>query len=264
MINKKRTIGSWLYLILIFIFLYAPIAVLIIFSFNSSSSRGQWTGFSLQWYESALQNDSLMSAIYYTIVIAVIAAIAATIIGTFAAIAIHSLSQRWQGVMMNATYIPILSPSIVTAVSLMILFLFVNMQLGFSTLLIAHITFCTPYVILSVMPKLRQMDNNLYEAALDLGAKPMYALMKVVMPQLTPGIVTGMIMAFTLSLDDFVISFFTTGSGVANLSIEIYSMARKGVSPEINAVSAILFVVVLVLLLIVNWRGAKDTKAKAH
>lgn len=262
MAKKSKKILPRLYMALVFLFLYAPIAVLIVFSFNESKSRGQWGGFSLKWYEKALSNDSLLEALFYTVTIAVLAAIISTVIGTFAAIAIHHLRRRAQNLVMNVTYLPVLSPDIVIGVSLLLLFVFSRVNLGFGTLLCAHITFCTPYVILSVMPKLQQMDGNIYEAALDLGAKPMHAIFKVVLPELMPGIITGMIMAFTLSIDDFVISFFTTGSGVSNLSIEVYSMARLGVSPEINAISTIMFGVVLVLLMIVNWRMSHDAENK--
>ncbi len=251
------------YLGLIFLFLYAPIIVLIVFSFNASKSRGRWGGFTLDWYQKVFQNNEIMSSLYYTLAIAVLSAIIATVIGTAAAIAMQDMSKLPRGVMMELSYLPVLNPDIVTGVSLMLLFLFVQLRLGFTTLLLAHITFNIPYVILSVMPRLAQLDNNLYDAALDLGATPGYALRKVVIPEIMPGIISGLLLAFTLSLDDFVISFFTTGGGVSNLSITVYNMAKKGVSPEINAISALMFLVVIILLLIVNLRQVKEEKKLA-
>lgn len=259
--SRKKRLGKWgqtLYLLLAFIFLYAPIAVLIVYSFNDSQYRGHWGGFSLRWYKSMLFNESIMSALYYTLLIAVLAAIISTVIGTAAAVAISRLRQRPRGLIINATYLPVLNPDIVTGVALMMLFIFMRIPFGTVSLLLAHITFCVPYVVLSVLPKLQQLRPNLYEAALDLGATPPAAFWHVVLPELRPGIITGAIFAFTLSLDDFVISFFTTGNGVQTLPIAIYAMARKGVSPEVNAVSTILFAVILVLLLIVNYRGSKE------
>lgn len=240
------------YLGLIFLFLYAPIFVLIVFSFNASKSRGHWTGFTLDWYQKVFQNNEIMSALYTTLIIAVLSSIIATIIGTAAAIAIQEMKRIKRSIVMEITYLPVLNPDIVTGVSLMLMFLFLQLKPGFLTLLLAHVTFNIPYVILSVLPKLMQMDKNLYDAALDLGASPFYAIRRVVVPEIMPGIVSGLLLAFTLSLDDFVISFFTTGSGVTNLSITVYNMARRGVSPEINAISALMFLVVLVLLFFIN------------
>lgn len=259
---KKRLAkgGMMFYMSLVFLFLYAPIAVLVIYSFNESRYRGTWGGFSLKWYESLFSNEAIMSALYYTILIAVLAAIISTIIGTAAALAISRLKKLPQTTVMNVTYLPVLNPDIVTGVALMLLFIFMSIPFGVTSLLLAHITFCVPYVVLSVMPKIRQLKPNLYEAALDLGATPMYAFWKVVLPELMPGIITGAIFAFTLSLDDFVISFFTTGNGVQTLPLAVYAMARKGVSPEVNAISTIMFTVVLVLLIIVNWRSSRETK----
>lgn len=247
-----------IYLLLIFAFLYAPIVVLMAFSFNESKSRSMWTGFSLKWYEKVFQNSEIMSALYYTLLIAVLSAVIATVIGTISAIGIHSLGKWPKKLALDVNYLPVLNPDIVTGVSLMILFIFINMRLGFLTLLLSHIVFNIPYVIISVLPKLRQLDKNIYEAALDLGATPAYAIRRVVLPQIMPGVITGLLLAFTLSLDDFVISFFTTGSGVTNLSITIYSMTRRGVSPEINAISTLMFAVVLVLLVVINGRMSQD------
>lgn len=250
------------YSALIFLFLYAPIAVLIIFSFNESKSRGIWGGFSLKWYESLFQNSRIMEALGNTLMIAVVSALVATIIGTFAAIGINSMGKLAQKLVMNVSYLPVLNADIVTGVSLLILFIFIGIPLGRMSLLLAHITFNIPYVILSVMPKLKQMNKHAYEAALDLGCTPIRAIMKVVLPEIMPGVVTGAILAFTLSIDDFVISFFTTGSGVNTLSIEIYSMVRRGIKPEINALSSIMFIVVLLLLVTVNVRTNRNEKKK--
>lgn len=245
----------------VFAFLYAPIIVLIIFSFNDSKSRGSWDGFTLRWYEDLFNNSEILTALYYTLLIAVISALLATVIGTIAALAIHNYMRSiHKQVVMNLTYLPVLNPDIVTGISLMLLFIFIKIELGFFSLLIAHTVFNVPYVILTILPKLKQFNNNLYEAALDLGATPTYAFKKIIMPEILPGIITGALFAFTLSIDDFVISFFTTGSGVNNLSILIYSMARRGIHPTINALSTILFAAVFLLLLSVNKRIAKDNQ----
>jgi len=250
------------YTFIIFSFLYAPILVLIIYSFNNSRSRGKWSGFTLKWYVELLHDRQILSALYYTILIAIISSVVATVIGTMAAVGIHNMGKWKKSLIMNITYLPVLNPDIVTGISLMILFIFVKMPLGFISMLLAHITFNIPYVILSVLPKLKQLNKHLYEAALDLGATPAYAFKKVILPEIMPGIITGMLLAFTLSLDDFVISFFTTGSGVSNLSITVYSMARRGINPKINALSSIMFIVVLLLLIIVNNRMSKDDSIK--
>lgn len=248
------------YIGLVFIFLYAPIVTMIALSFNSSKSRNNWEGFTLKWYATMLDNPVIQSALYYTILVAVIASVTATIIGTAAAIGIHQLKKRSKTVMMNLTYIPVLNADIVTGVALMLLFVALNFQLGFSSMLMAHITFDIPYVILSVLPKLREMNQFTYEAALDLGATPFQALFKVIVPEVMPGIITGWLLAFTMSIDDFIISFFTTGNGVSNLSIAIYSMARRRINPQINALSTIMFIVVLCLLLLINKRTSIKEK----
>lgn len=255
--KSKLDIISKIYSTLILLFLYAPIVVLIIFSFNSSKSRGTWGGFTLKWYVEMFNDSQILKALYYTIIIAVLASIISTICGTIAAIGIHNMKKKPKALLLNINNIPVLNPDIVTGVALMILFITVGMQLGFGTVLIAHLVFDIPHVILCVLPKLRQLDDNLYEAALDLGANPVQAFFKVVLPEIMPGIISGAIMAFTLSLDDFVISFFTTGNGVTNLSIAIYSMARRGINPKINALSTLLFISVLSLLFLVNKRDAK-------
>lgn len=238
---------------MVFIFLYAPIAVLAVFSFNDSKSMSKWSGFTLDWYKSLFENERILSALYYTVLIAIVSSVIATIIGTITAIGIHKMRKgSFKNLLLNVNYLPILNPDVVTGVSLMTLFTFINMDFGFNTMLISHVMFNIPYVILSVLPKLKQLPPNIEEAAMDLGATPMYALRKVILPQIKPGIISGLLIAFTMSIDDFVISFFTAGNGVSNLSIEIYSMTRRGIRPEINALSTIMFVVVLGLLLLSN------------
>ncbi len=253
------------YLGIILFFLYAPILVLIIFSFNASRSRANWGGFTLDWYRQLFEDPSIMKALANTFSIAALSALIATVIGTLAAIGIIKLGKRARAVVMGLTNLPVMTPDIVMGVSLMILFIFVIKgtgagSLGYGTLLLSHITFNVPYVILSVMPKLRQLDDNLYEAALDLGCSPLKALRKIILPEISPGIVTGFMLAFTLSLDDFVVSFFTTGSGVNNLSILVFSMARRGVNPKINALSTLIFLVVLVMLYLINVRDRHNAK----
>ena len=247
-----------LYLILILLFLYVPIVVLIVESFNAGVSRAKWEGFSLRWYNDLFNSPAIINALYVTVSIALLAAFFATILGTLAAIGIHAMQKRPQGIMMTLTNIPMTMPDIVTAISLMLLFIFTRIHRGYFTMLLAHITFNIPYVILSVMPKLKQMNKFSYEAALDLGATPGYALRKVVIPYLMPGVITGALLSFTLSLDDFTISYFTTSPLVQNLSTLIYSEARKGIKPTMNALSALMFVALLVLLLLVNRRASMN------
>ena len=212
----KRT-----YMGLIFLFLYMPILVLIVYSFNESKSRGQWGGFTLKWYGELFRDPDITKALYYTFLVAFLSSIISTVIGTISAIGIHNMGLLGKKFILNVNYLPVLNPDIVTGVALMTLFISVNMRLGFVTMLLSHVMFNIPYVILSVLPKLRQMNRHMSEAALDLGATPFYAMRKVVIPQIMPGVITGALMAFTLSIDDFVISFFNTGSGVTNLSILI-------------------------------------------
>ncbi|HOJ77987.1 MAG TPA: ABC transporter permease [Bacillota bacterium] len=250
------------YIALLFIFLYAPIIVLAIFSFNSSRSRGTWDGFTLKWYYEMFQDRQIMAALYYSLIIGVTSALVATIIGTMAAFGIHNMKPFSKTTVMNITYLPVLNPDIVTGISFMLLFIFLKIRLGFLTLLLSHITFNIPYVILSVLPKIKQLDKSMYEAALDLGATPFYAFRKVILPEIMPGVITGLLLAFTLSFDDFVISFFNTGSGVSNLSILIYSMARRGINPKINALSTFMFISVLTLLIVVNILMSKQQKTK--
>ncbi len=249
-----------LYLGIVYLFLYAPIIVLMVFSFNKGRRGGRWQGFTFQWYGKLIADSQIMKALYYTLLIALVASVIATIIGTLAAYGIHRYRKAWlKKSVLAVNNIPILNPDIVTGVALMVWFSvffkgFFGIKNGFITLLVAHITFCIPYVILSVLPKLKQMPKDTVEAALDLGATPWQAFFKVVIPEIKPGIITGALIAFTLSIDDFVISFFTTGSGVQNLSISIYSMARKGISPKINALSTLMFVAVISMMFIVNKR----------
>lgn len=247
-----------IYTFSIFLFLYAPIIVLIVFSFNNSKSRGVWNGFTFKWYVELFKDVEVLKALYYTLLIAVLSSIISTIIGTFAAIGIYGMPGISKKIILNLNYLPVLNPDIVTAVSLMTLFRFLRIEFGFITMLLSHITFSIPYVILSILPKLKQMNKHLAEAAMDLGATPFYALRKVVIPEIMPGIVTGALLAFTLSVDDFVISFFNKGAGVTNLSITIFSMARRGINPVINALSTLMFVSLLVLLLIINSRSSKS------
>ena len=246
------------YLGLVLAFLYIPIVVLIVQSFNAGKSRAKWEGFSFRWYEELFKDPNIMNSLVITLAIAVLASLFATIIGTLAAIGIHAMKRRPQHLMLTLNNIPMTMPDIVTGISLMLLFIFTQVERGFVTMLLAHITFDVPYVILSVMPKLQQMNKNSYEAALDLGATPMYALFHVILPEVMPGVITGAMLAFTLSLDDFTISYFTTSPLVQNLSTLIYSQARKGIKPTMNALSALMFVVLLVLLLLVNKRTDKQ------
>ncbi|MDL2237483.1 ABC transporter permease [Christensenellaceae bacterium OttesenSCG-928-K19] len=248
------------YLAIILIFMYLPIGALILFSFNESKSMATWTGFSTHWYEQLFHDPIIAEALWVTISVALLSALIATVIGTFAVIGMDSLRKKTKGVVLNLTYVPMVNADIVMGISLLLLFIFLNIPRGYWTMLLAHITFNIPYVIFSVLPKMRQMDRSTYEAALDMGAKPSEAVRKVVFPQIMPGIVTGFILAFTMSFDDFMISFFTTQGTTQNLSIYIYSMARVGINPMINALSAIMFVVVIVLLIVVNVRSTKKPK----
>ena len=245
-----------LYLVLVMLFLYVPIFVLIVFSFNESKSRSVFSGFTLDWYARLFHNDIIISSLMNTIIIAVLTSIISTILGTLAAIGINSMRKVPKAVVMNITNMPIINPEIVTGVSLMLLFVFfaarMNLEFGFVTLLLAHITFDVPYVILNIMPKFKQMDPHLYEAAQDLGCSPFQAFKKVILPEIMPGIVSGFLIAFTYSLDDFVISYFTSGSTSQTLPITIYSMTRRKISPEINALSTLIFLVVVIVLIVKN------------
>ena len=267
MTHTKRL--NRLYAILIFIFLYAPIAVLILFSFNDSNSTGVFTGFSLKWYRELLSDEATFTALKNTLILAVSSSLIATLIGTAAAVGINKMKNKYLvGAVNTMTNIPMMNPDIVTGISLMLLFVFVgalvNSQnsLNFWTVLIAHITFNLPYVILNVLPKLRSMDRYLPEAALDLGCTPLQSFFKVELPAIMPGVISGLIMAFTLSLDDFVISYFTVGNGFETLPIRIYSMTKKRVTPDMYALSTFIFIAILALLLLSNFVGDRDQAKK--
>ena len=247
---------SKIYVGLVFLFLYAPIFVLIVFSFNTTKSKTVFEGFTFDWYVKLFNNGLILSSLRNTIIIAITASVISTILGTAASIGFSKMKKVPRSVAMNVNNIPIINPEIVTGVSLMLLFVFfsarMNFEFGFLTLILAHISFDVPYVVLNVMPKLRQLDPHLYEAALDLGCSPVKAFFKVVMPEILPGVMSGFLMSFAFSLDDFVISYFTSGSTSQTLPITIYSMTRRKVSPEINALSTIIFIVVVTILVVKN------------
>ncbi len=251
-----------IYIGIIMVFLYAPILTLIVLSFNRSRSRAKWGGFTLDWYRSLLDNDAIMQALYNTLAIALLSALIATIIGTITCIAMTSMSRKNRSLLMGITNLPLLNADIVTGISFMLLFMSLGLKFGFGTILLSHITFNIPYVILSVMPRIKQLNPNTYEAALDLGASPVLAFFKVVFPDLLPGISSGFLMAFTMSLDDFIITHFTKGPGVDTLSTKIYTEVKKGIKPEMYALSTIIFVVVLFLLVLVNKTPSPEKKSK--
>lgn len=253
---------SKFYVGIIYFFLYIPIAVLIFFSFNDSKSRVLFTGFTTKWYEKLFTNDLIINALINTLSVALIAGVFAVILGTGAAIGINAMSKKLKGVLLNISYLPIINPDIITGISLMLLFILLKMELGFSTLILAHITFNVPIVIFNVLPKLRQMDKNVYNAALDLGCNPAQAFAKVVLPEIMPGIAAGFLLSVTYSFDDFAVSYFTSGSSSQTLSVVIYSMVKMKVSPEINALSTIMFAFVLIVLLLVNIYGSKNKNKK--
>ena len=282
--NRKPSLFSRLMTGLIFLFLYAPIFVLIVFSFNDSKSRSVWAGFTLDWYDKLFHDQMILDALYTTLAVSVLASVIATIAGTFAAIGFYNMRKRWRTPLMTVNNIPMVNAEIVTGVSLCLFFVaFFNLwgdfahwaneafglqlpeqlYLGFGTMLIAHITFNIPYVILSIMPKLRQMDKNLVDAAQDLGCTWMQAFWKVVVPEIKPGIINGLLIAFTMSVDDFVISYFTAGSSTANLAMRIYAMTKKRISPEVNAVSTLLFITVLIIRVFISVREARQERAAA-
>lgn len=260
--RKKMSPWAKLYFGLVMMFLYVPIAVLITFSFNASKSRTVWTGFTLDWYKELFHNEQILSALMTTLIVSVAATLISTVLGTAAAIGIHHMNKKVSGLVLNLTYLPIINPEILTGVSLMLLFVFLKIELGYTTLILAHITFDVPYVILSVMPKLRQMDKHINEAAMDLGCTPVQAFFKASLPQIMPGVITGGLMAFTYSLDDFVVSYFTHGASAQPLSVQIFAMTRRKVSPEINALSTIIFIVVLLVLLVSNLLDARKERKK--
>ena len=281
--NKNNSFLNRLFMVLVFVFLYAPIVLLIIFSFNAGKSNVVWQGFSLEWCGELLNHRLIMQSVYTALLVSLLATVIATMAGTFAAIGFYAMRRKVREPLMTVNNIPMMNADIVTGVSLCLLFVaFFNgwgsfaswfnslglfrlptrLTMGFGTLLIAHITFNIPYVILSVGPKLRQMDKNLVDAAMDLGCTWMQAFWKVILPEIKPGIVSGALTAFTMSIDDFVISYFTAGSSASTLAMTIYGMTKKRVSPEINAISTLLFVTVLVLLAIINIREAQQERLR--
>ena len=277
--KKNRRIGSRLIMALVFLFLYAPILLLIIFSFNAGDSSMVWKGFSFHWYKELFQNRIIMESVYTTLLVSLLATVIATVAGTFASIGLYSMSRRWRSPLLTINNIPMMNADIVTGVSLCLFFaaffgfwsdiahwfngvqdvveLPTRLTMGFGTLLLAHVAFNIPYVILNVSPKLRQMDRSLVDAAQDLGCTWMQAFWKVILPEIKPGIVSGALIAFTMSIDDFVISYFTAGSSTSTLAMTIYGMTKKRITPEINAISTLLFVTVLLLLIVKNVREAQ-------
>lgn len=255
-----KKITGRIYLGLVFAFLYVPILTLIVLSFNESKYRARWGGFSLKWYERLFESEAILSALGTTLLLALLSALIATLLGTVAALAMNRMKNLPRTILVSVTNIPMLNADIVTGISLMLLFIALGIQLGFTSVLLAHITFNLPFVVLSVLPKLKQINHSTYEAALDLGASPAYGFWKVVLPDILPGILTGFLLSFTMSLDDFVITHFTKGPGVDTLSTKIYSEVRKGIKPEMYALSTIMFVVVMVLLVVINRRQNKNRK----
>lgn len=262
---KNKHIASKIYISLVMLLLYLPIFVLIIFSFNEGKTT-VWKGFSLKWYEQLFRDDNIINALGNSLIIAVLASVFATILGTAAAIGINNFKGKKRLMIQSVSNIPIISPDIVMGVSLMLLFTFLgvllNFEMGFVTVLIAHICFCVPFVVLNVMPRIRKMDQSIYDAALDLGCNQWQAFYKVVIHELMPGIFSGLLMSFTYSLDDFIITYFTRGAKFQNLSIEIYSMTHRRISPKINALSALLFLAILIIMVLINIRERHEEKVK--
>ena len=259
---KKQGLASKIVLGLTLLFFYLPILYIIVFSFNNTRSLTSFGGFSLRWYEKMFSDSAMMEAVFYTVIIAVIATAVSTVVGTITAIGLSKSKKVLQQIVEGINQLPVMNPDIVTAISLLIFFSAIGVKKGFFTMLLAHIMFCIPYVMLSVMPKLRNLDPNLIDAAMDLGATPFQALIKVIVPQIRPGIISGALIAFTMSFDDFIISYFVTGNGVQNISILVYTMSKR-VNPSINALSTIMFVCIVTLLLISNLRSWK-TQQKPH
>ncbi len=251
------------YLGIVLLFLYAPILVMILFSFNESRTRANFTGFSFRWYQEMFRNGTMMEALKNTLVIALCASVIATVLGSYIAFVIAKMSPANKSVSMKLLNIPMLNAEIVTGVSLMFFFVFISISLGFTTLLIAHVIFDVPYVVLSILPRIRQMNKSVYEAALDLGATPAFAFRKIVLPDIMPGVFSGALLAFTMSFDDFIISYYTSGPGFVTLSVYINTMTKRTIPLTINALSTLIFVVVFVLLLITNFRNKKQTKEVA-
>lgn len=255
--------SKWLqriYMFLIYAFLYAPILVLIVFSFNEGETRGAWDGFSLTWYEFLFTNDEIISALKNTLSVALIATLVSTIIGTLGSLAIYELKYNRRRLILALNQVPVINPDIVAAVGFMVLYRTLSLSSGYFTLVLSHIGFTVPYVVLSILPKLRQMPRAYVEAALDLGATPGQTIRLVILPYIKTGVLSGALMAFTLSIDDFVISFFTTGNGVETVSTMVYSMARRGINPEINALSTLMFGAMLILMILMNLMTNKKEK----
>ena len=248
------------YMVLVFAFLYAPILILIFFSFNSSNSNVIFNGFSFRWYKELFHDSEILGALGNTLIVASVSSVISTIIGTAAAIGLANYKKWQKNALMNVTYLPVLNPDIITGISMLLLFIAFRISTGFVTVLLAHITFCIPYVILSVMPRLRHVDSHLYEAAQDLGAPPVQAFFKAVFPQLLPGIFSGLMMAFTLSIDDFVVTFFVRGNSFTTLSTVIYTITKRKIPLSINALCTLMFVSVLLILIAANVLGGKKTK----
>ncbi|MBO4897249.1 MAG: ABC transporter permease subunit [Clostridia bacterium] len=257
---KKRL--SRLYFYLVLLFLYAPILTLVVLSFNNNKSRAKWGGFSLRWYNELFHNATMMKALWITVSVALIAALISTVIGTVSAIALHKCRPRIRKALLDVTYVPMMNSDIVTGVSLMLLFAFLRIERGFLTLLLSHITFCIPYVILAILPKLYGINMSVYEAALDLGATPFKAYTRILIPEIMPGIISGFLMSITLSIDDFVISFFNTGHGVQNISILVNSSKKVGINPANYALSALMFGAVIIILLIMNFKDSKRSNVQ--
>lgn len=249
--KRKNRVGSSIFMGFVMLFMYAPIIYMIVFSFNKGKSLTKFSGFSLQWYEKMFANNTMMEALFYTIAVAVIATIVSTVVGTITAIGLSKSRRVVRNVVEQVNQLPIMNPEIVTAVGLLMLFGAIHIAKGFFTMLLAHIMFCIPYVILSVMPKLRSLNPNIAEAAMDLGATPWQALTKVIVPQCMPGIISGALIAFTMSFDDFVISYFVTGNGVSNISILVYTESRR-VNPSINALSTLIVAIITIALTLAN------------
>ena len=252
-----KNIAKKIYILLILFFLYAPIVTLIVLSFNKSKTRSKWGGFTVKWYGSLFENEAIMQALWNTLLIAFLSAAFATIIGTIACVSMQGMKKHFRTICLGITNIPMLNAEIVTGISLMLLFISLGIKFGFLTILMAHITFNIPYVILSILPRMKQLNPSTYEAALDLGASHIQAFFKVVFPDLLPGILSGFLMAFTMSLDDFIITHFTKGPGIDTLSTKIYTEVKKGIKPEMYALSSLIFVSVLILLLLVNYTPKK-------
>ncbi|MDD7593220.1 MAG: ABC transporter permease [Peptoniphilaceae bacterium] len=251
-----------IFLFLIYAFLYAPIIVLIVFSFNEGQTRGAWEGFSLRWYQSLVENEEILAALKNTLSIAFLATLIGTIIGTFGTLGVYYFGRRTRLLMNAINQVIVLNPDIVTAIGFMALFGFFQLIPGYLTILLAHIAFVIPYVVLSIVPRLQQMPRELPEAAMDLGATPAQTLRYVILPFLKSGIISGALMGFTMSIDDFVITFFNTGNGVETVSTMVYSMARRGINPEVNALSTLLFVAMFALLFLTNWRAVKGEEVQ--